>query len=110
MTIEVQERDNYRDDIHCPFCNQLVFNQEKMKINSCQHTLFIAHDHGFEFCDLRTKKNLKISENEDLENYGEFLETGMDEFLRGVDMAGSIMIAVYVPAPSFFGSYYGFVN
>ena len=58
----------------------------------------------------RTKKNLKISENEDLENYGEFLETGMDEFLRGVDMAGSIMIAVYVPAPSFFGSYYGFVN
>ena len=29
-------------------------------VEPCKHTLFIAHDEGFEFCDERTKINLNF--------------------------------------------------
>ena len=43
----------YYVDLHCPFCGQKVVNYGsevfEPKLISCQHTIFIASDHGLEY-------------------------------------------------------------
>ena len=70
LSIIVEERSDYRNNIHCPFCGKLVADVESGEdVIPCEHTLFIAHDEGFEFCDTRTKENLGMHPDQDLDDY-----------------------------------------
>ena len=109
MSILVEERDNYRDNLHCPFCDQRVQDMENGDLTPCVHTLFVANDEGFEFCDERTKNNLEIPNNDDPSDHVERFGS-IDDMTSSIDLPNSKKIAVYVPAPSFFGAYYGFVE
>lgn len=37
-------------------------------------------------------------------------DLSVDELTNKIDIPKSVKIAVYMPAPAFFGSYYGFAN
>ena len=108
--IKIQESNDYESDVLCPFCSQKVLNMNGFEISPCEHTLFIAHDEGFEFCDERTKKNLNIPLTDDPFDYVENYDSGIDEMTSGITIPNSIKLAIYVPAPSGFGAYYGFVK
>ena len=111
MSILVEERSDYRSNIHCPFCGQLIADIESGEdVTPCKHTLFIAHDEGFEFFDSRTKENLGIHPDQDLDDYIQNSDDSVDAITSKINIPNSRKIAVYVPAPSFFGTYYGFVN
>ena len=110
MTIEIEERNDYESDINCPFCSKEIVVMEGFEISPCEHTLFIAHDEGFEFCDDRTKANLNIPLKGDTSDYIEKYEHGIDGMTSSVNIPKSKKISVYTPAPSFFGAYYGFVE
>ena len=67
---------------HCPFCGAIVVDTEAAEkggemATPCPHTLFIAHDAGFEHRDDRVNVNLNIVgvEDDDLElnRHGAFL-------------------------------------
>lgn len=110
MTIKIQERSDYESDINCPFCEKKVVSMNEFKVLPCSHTIFIAHDEGFEFCDERVKKNLNIPLDEDPYDHIDKYEFGIDGMTSSINIADSIKIAVYTPAPSGFGAYYGFVK
>ena len=111
MTISVEERSNYCSNVHCPFCGKLIVDVERGEdVNPCEHTLFVAHDEGFEFCDSRTKENLGIQPDQDVDEYIQSSNESLDEITNKINIPNSRKIAVYVPAPSFFGTYYGFVE
>ena len=108
MKIQVEERSDYKNDISCPFCKFKITDIDSGGFKTCKHTLFIAHDEGFEFCDERTKKNLNIPLPDDPSDHVDRFEN-FDEMTSKITIPNSKKIAVYVPAPSFFGAYYGFV-
>ena len=111
MTILIEKRENYRDDVHCPICNEKIADIENgTAATPCVHTLFVAHDEGFEFCSLKTRKNLGISNETDLNDFLINSDLSVDELTNKIDIPKSVKIAVYMPAPAFFGSYYGFAN
>lgn len=49
--------------IHCPFCGTKVINAyegaEKWLAKPCEHTLFAAHDEGFEYESETFKSHIK---------------------------------------------------
>jgi len=109
MNIQIEERNNYRDDVHCPFCSKKIQVMEDGTLTPCEHTLFVASDDGFAFCDDRTKNNLDIPNNDDPYDHFERFEC-IDAMTSSIDLPNSKKISVYVPAPSFFGTYYGFIE
>ena len=57
MTISVEERSDYRSNVHCPFCGKLIVDVERGEdVNPCEHTLFVAHDEGLSFVILEQRK------------------------------------------------------
>jgi len=110
MKIETEERNDYDGDINCPFCSKTIVKMDDFNVSPCEHTLFVAHDEGFEFCDDRTKVNLNIPLKDDPSDYVEKYGDGIDGMTSSIDISNSRKIAVYTPAPSFFGAYYGFVK
>jgi len=110
MIIEIEERSDCDSDISCPFCLRKIVKMQDFKISPCEHTLFIAHDEGFEFCDDRTKVNLNIPLEGDPFDHIEEYESGVDGMTSSVTIPDSIKIAVYTPVPSGFGAYYGFAK
>jgi len=105
-TIHKIELEDYEADITCPQCNQTVLSPESdEQFNPCPHTLFIAHDVGFEFRDERFDRAMGISGVDSLDLD---LDESIDEFTDRVPLENSVKYAAYVPAPSFFGSYVGF--
>lgn len=110
MKIKIEERSDYESDITCPFCSKKIVKMEGFDISPCEHTLFIAHDVGFEFCDDRVKADLKIPLEGDPTDYVERYDDGVDGMTSSINIPNSKKIAVYTPAPSFIGTYYGFVE
>ena len=98
--------------IFCPFCGQQVVENEEEVVDTkpCKHTLFIAHDEGFEYRSKTFDEHLGISGVDDDEVSGMVGDDvpGIDGVTDLVDIPDSIKFASYVPAPSFFGSYCGF--
>lgn len=92
------ELSSYRDPLYCPFCGNKTIGERK--ISPCEHTLFIATDEGLEYCSERLDRN-------ELENQAE--DSSWDEATDGLDYPDSLKFAIYIPAPSFFGSYVGYV-
>ena len=72
----------------------------------CTHTLFIAHDDGFEFRDERFDENLGIQGlgSDVMEGRAE----GIDAFTDKVSLPDAIKVAAYASTQAGFGSYYGF--
>lgn len=103
----------YYTPVHCPFCGTRVMGADPVDetlITACPHTLFIAHDTAFEYRSERLDKNLSLSGLSEKEIEERWLkeEGGVDGFTDKVTLADAIKVAAYAPAPSAYGSYYGF--
>ena len=108
--------------IHCPFCGTKVVNggegADTWLAEPCGHTLFVAHDEGFEYASDAFKDHVKtmvakIEDPEDREDFDDLeeLETfdNADALTDLVELDGAIKFAIYMGAPAQFGSYIGFV-
>ena len=80
--------------------------QEEEMVNPCIHTLFMAHDEGFEYRSERFDSDRGIAGIAD-ENV-ELPEKGYDGLTDQVAIADSVKFASYAGMPSGFGSYVGF--
>ena len=95
----------YDIPVFCPFCGAMVFansmEDPAANVNPCRHTLFVAHDEGFEY--VSDKPDLDLS-NLNLDVISE-LQIGVDQATDSVVAVDAVKFAFYVPAPSGFGSY-----
>lgn len=104
----------YDLSVHCPFCGETPDNRKNgelvgFKKKPCKHLLFIAHDEGFEYRSNRFNKLMKLPKGEFKPKDEDFhIEVGYDKFTDGTPAPEGVKFAVYVPAPVFFGAYYGF--
>lgn len=103
----------YNHSIFCPFCGKKVVdmeaaneNREEGMVNPCLHTLFMAHDEGFEYRSERFDSDRGITGITD--DDVELPEQGYDGLTDQVTIADSVKFASYVGMPSGFGSYVGF--
>ena len=107
--IQRYENDQYRTSVFCLFCGQKVFDPDNRDywFTPCSHTLFIAHDAGFEHRSpaFNTSVGLKADDDTPDPDIGDY---NYDTFTDLVDIKNSIKIAVYVPPPGLSGSYFGF--
>lgn len=103
----------YYTPVHCPFCGVRVMGadpDDETRITACPHTLFIAHDTAFEYRSERLDQNLRLSgmSEQDIEARWLADGQGIDGLTDKVSLADAIKVAAYAPAPSAYGSYYGF--
>ena len=68
----------------------------------CPHTLFVAHDEGFEYRSERFNNQLGLPEGDD---DIELPIKGIDGLTDQAAADGAVKFAAYVGPPSFFGSY-----
>lgn len=116
MTHSIQRIDLktfYYTPVHCPFCGTRVMGADpadETRITACPHTLFIAHDMAFEYRSNRFDNHLNLNGLTDQEVEERWLgETGgIDGFTNRISLADAVKVAAYAPAPSAYGSYYGF--
>ena len=95
--------------VHCPFCGIRVMGADPVDetlATPCAHTLFIAHDEGFEYRAHRFDENLGIA-GVDSEAMGKRTE-GIDALTDKVSLPDAIKVAAYAASQANFGSYYGF--
>lgn len=101
-------------NIVCPFCNQLIQtineDDEVSEFKRCEHTIFSAHDEGFEFRTNLVNSLLNIDPKED----GMDIEVpdeicGFDGFTDLIKIDGAIKIAAYEDCTNPAGIYYGFI-
>ena len=99
------------DDIatHCPFCGHQVVlgDDEHREIDPCEHTLFMATDHGFEFKSEEFDKHLGIKDGDEHNLDEEVFSGDYDELTDQVTIYGSVKFANYTPHSSL-GAYIGF--
>ena len=103
--IQRVELSTYRLPVHCIFCGKKVVSGdegEEQTFSPCQHTLFIATDEGFEYRSDHFVELMKSVEDVDSE------EDGYDSITDKVPLENAIKLAIYIPAPAFFGAYIGF--
>ncbi|WP_068637620.1 hypothetical protein [Thauera butanivorans] len=103
----------YYTPVHCPFCGVRVMGadpEDETRITACPHTLFIAHDTAFEYRSERLDENLRLNGLSEREIKAKWNEDagGIDGFTDKISLADAIKVAAYAPAPSAYGSYYGF--
>ncbi|MBP8306838.1 MAG: hypothetical protein ABTQ28_05280 [Thauera sp.] len=103
----------YYTPVHCPFCGARVMGADptdETRITACPHTLFIAHDTAFEYRSARLDNNLQLNgmSEQEIETRWSEHKRGIDGFTDTVSLPDAIKVAAYAPAPSAYGSYYGF--
>ncbi|MEY2632513.1 MAG: hypothetical protein RIR00_1167 [Pseudomonadota bacterium] len=103
----------YYTPVHCPFCGTRVMGADPVDetlITACAHTLFIAHDTAFEYRSERFDRNISLNDLTEKEVEDRFLQAvgGIDGLTDQVTLPDAIKVAAYAPAPSAYGSYYGF--
>ena len=103
----------YYTPVHCPFCGVRVMGADPIdetRITACPHTLFIAHDTAFEYRSARLDKNLQLDgmSEQQVEARWQGDKRGIDGFTDTISLPDAIKVAAYAPAPSAYGSYYGF--
>lgn len=102
------QTDHYDQPVFCPACGHKVvaYGEVEATVSPCPHTLFVAHDEGFEHRSPMFDDLMGIEGVDDEEiDVG---EGGVDGFTDRVPLANSLKIASYVPPPSGFGAYVGF--
>lgn len=99
QNIEIDNSEN----IICPYCNAVLADKEEPEgFEVCEHTIFVATDHGFEF--VREDYQAIINDENRIQK-----KQNYDTYTSNLEIEG-IRIADYVPAPSFMGAYWGFVK
>jgi len=115
-TIQVIEQDPSAP-VCCPFCGFICFPGEDDAAEwsfdagtcVCDHTLFVATDHGFEYRSSEFNRLAGLPDNgEPQPELPADNHHGYDGFTSRLSISGAVKIASYAPAPSFFGVYYGF--
>jgi hypothetical protein len=100
---------NYHVSIHCPFCGALVKDTSENATEHyqpCPHTLFLAHDEGFEYLSDRAAAILGVTSiDEAMER-----EESIDELTDLIKVPDSVKFAAYVGPPGGFGDYVGFAT
>ena len=96
-------------DVYCPFCGQLVMpavDTESVEPSPCKHTLFIAHDEGFEARSPLFDLLMEVEgvESDDLDLGEQNIDTWTDTLPDPL----AVKFAFYAPAPSQFGLYVAF--
>jgi hypothetical protein len=108
--IQKIEIDTSKYPLHCPVCGQRILSGiESVEpiIAPCKHTLFIAHDEGFEY---RSSLYDKISHIEGVKSEQIHIgDQGYDSFTDSLLFKNTLKYAFYESAPSFFGTYVGFI-
>lgn len=94
---------------HCPFCGKLPLvegTDGAFQLSPCPHTLFIATDEGFEYRSERFN-SLKgiVADGDDEPDIG---DDSYDSYTDDLALGEGVKFAVYAPAPSFMGVYYGY--
>ena len=90
----------YDENICCPFCQQVVVENEKSHILAeCSHTLLISTDYGVQFGNDTLGVEM-LEEESDAQ--------GWDAAVGNFVTSSLVLIKTYQPAPSFFGAYYLF--
>ena len=85
-------------------------------MQTCEHTLFVAINEGFEFCDKRVKENLGIPFDEDINKYVEKFvgdpdsDEDIDSITNRIDLPGYIKIYAYTGSDHGIDVYYGFME
>jgi hypothetical protein len=93
-SVEIDSSEN----IVCPFCKSVLLDkQSEDDYQTCDHTIFIATDDGFEYI----REDMTEIINED------YSDDDIDTYTSGLKI-NAIRIADYMPAPSFYGVYWGF--
>ena len=116
ISIKVKKIYDYdKHYINCPFCEKEIgpeFDGDSTygDIQTCEHTLFIAVNEGFEFCDKRVKENLSIPLDEDINKYVEKFVGDPDSITNRIDLPGYIKIYTYTGSDHGIGVYYGFME
>lgn len=108
-TIQRVELLSHDMPLHCPFCGKCAYDpapEKQAQLKPCQHTLFVAHDEGFEYRSARFDQLMGIEgiADDDIE----LGNKGYDAFTDRICCQNSVKFAAYIQAPSFFGAYYGF--
>ena len=108
--IQKIEIDQYDLPIHCPVCGHRVLGgaeSEEAEVSPCRHTLFVAHDEGFEYRSplFDKTKGIEGIPSEEIDPG----EDGYDGFTDALSLKNAMKISVFMPAPSFLGAYIGFV-
>jgi hypothetical protein len=86
--------------LFCLFCGKKVAISAD-KISPCKHTLYIAHDEGYEFVSRSVILALKKRGiKEDDETFYDEIEENL-----ALDFPNALIVESYVPPPSGFGSY-----
>jgi hypothetical protein len=103
----------YYTPVHCPFCGVRVMGADPIdetRITACPHTLFIAHDTAFEYRSARLDNHLELEgmSEQQVEARWQDDKRGIDGFTDTISLPDAIKVAAYAPAPSAYGSYYGF--
>ena len=107
--IQRVELASYDIPLHCPFCGARAFDpdpEKQAKLKPCQHTLFMAHDEGFEYLSDRAAAILGVTSiDEAMER-----EESIDEMTDLIKVPDSVKFAAYVGPPGGFGDYVGFAT
>ena len=103
----------YYTPVHCPFCGVRVMGADPVdetRITACPHTLFIAHDTAFEYRSARLDEHLQLDGLSEQQVAARWQgdTRGIDGFTDTISLPDAIKVAAYAPAPSPYGSYYGF--
>ena len=108
----------YYSNIHCPFCGQLVYEQEQEQaqedldamLKPCPHTLFYAYDDDLHYRSRRFDEIKSIVGKSSDDISSEEIFEGWDSFTDDVEIVDSLKFAMYVGMPSGYGSYLGFAT
>ena len=108
------------DEVHCPFCQTLIyattaeFSEAEVAAPACAHVFLLAHDEGIEYLSPAARAQLESSgvsldvEASPLNLTSENDDEGRWEILdRVITLAQARVLAVYAPAPVFAGWYMG---
>lgn len=97
------------ESIHCPYCGQAILAPGPDDVPQiqppCPHTLFVAHDEGIEY---RSPTFDRITGLPEHPGDDDLPDGGLDALTDAIELRGGIKFAIYIPAPVFWGVYYGF--
>lgn len=100
---------NYGVSIYCPFCGAIVKDMSENApdpYKPCPHTLFLAHDEGFEYLSDRAMASLGVNSIDEAME----LEESIDEITDMIQVPDSLKFAAYASPPAGFGDYVGFAT
>ena len=106
---------NSEENVVCPFCQHVTVDlkSDEPSINPCEHLLYAANDVSLDYRSEIINQLFGIDPKEDN------CELGLDDIIEHPEfenainngqLKGLIQYESYDPSPSFFGSYFGYIQ